>query len=52
MGSTPAWWYRAHAKEQSPEDRGRYKSEENDARLRKRGVAGRAIGVADGSRAI
>jgi endonuclease YncB( thermonuclease family) len=33
-----AWWYRAYAKEQSPEDRGRYESEENEARLRKRGL--------------
>ena len=33
-----AWWYRAYAKEQSSEDRGRYESEENDARLRKRGL--------------
>lgn len=33
-----AWWYRAYAKEQSPEDRGRYESEENEARLRKHGL--------------
>ena len=33
-----AWWYRAYAREQSAEDRGRYESEENDARLRKRGL--------------
>ena len=33
-----AWWYRAYAKEQSAEDRGRYESEENDSRLRKRGL--------------
>ena len=33
-----AWWYRAYAKEQSAEDRGRYESEEADARLRKRGL--------------
>ena len=33
-----AWWYRAYAKEQSVEDRGRYESEENEARLRKRGI--------------
>ena len=32
-----AWWYRAYAKEQSEEDRGRYESEENESRLRKRG---------------
>lgn len=33
-----AWWYRAYAKEQAVEDRGRYESEENEARLRKRGI--------------
>ena len=33
-----AWWYRAYAKEQSVEDRGRYESEENEARLRRRGI--------------
>lgn len=33
-----AWWYRAYAKEQSLEDRGRYESEEMDARLRRRGL--------------
>ena len=33
-----AWWYRAYAREQSAEDRGRYESEENEARLRKRGL--------------
>ena len=33
-----AWWYRAYAREQSPEDQGRYESEENEARLRKRGL--------------
>jgi endonuclease YncB( thermonuclease family) len=33
-----AWWYRRYAKEQSIEDRGRYESEETDARLRKRGL--------------
>ena len=33
-----AWWYRAYTKEQSPEVRGRYESDENDARLRKRGL--------------
>ena len=32
------WWYRAYSKEQSPEDRGRYESEENEARQRKRGL--------------
>jgi len=33
-----AWWYREYAKEQSAEDRGRYESAEQDARLRKRGI--------------
>lgn len=33
-----AWWYRAYAKEQSAEDQGRYESEENESRLRKRGL--------------
>jgi len=33
-----AWWYQAYAKEQSAEDRGRYESEENESRLRKRGL--------------
>jgi len=33
-----AWWYRAYAREQSPEDRGRYESAENEARLQKRGL--------------
>ena len=33
-----AWWYRYYAKEQTPEDRGRYESAENEARLRKRGL--------------
>ncbi len=33
-----AWWYREYAKEQTTEDRGRYESEENEARLRKRGL--------------
>jgi endonuclease YncB( thermonuclease family) len=33
-----AWWYREYAKEQSDEDRGRYESDENEARLRKRGL--------------
>jgi len=33
-----AWWYRAYAKEQSAEDRGRYESDEDEARLRKRGL--------------
>lgn len=29
-----AWWYRYHADEQSPEDRGRYESAEDEARAR------------------
>jgi endonuclease YncB( thermonuclease family) len=33
-----AWWFSRYANEQSPEDRGRYKSAEGDARLRKRGL--------------
>lgn len=33
-----AWWYREYAKEQSPEDRGRYESAEQEARLRKIGL--------------
>lgn len=33
-----AWWYRRHAGEQSPEDRGRYESEEAEARARRRGL--------------
>jgi endonuclease YncB( thermonuclease family) len=33
-----AWWYRAYSKEQSTEDRGRYESAEDEARLRKRGL--------------
>jgi endonuclease YncB( thermonuclease family) len=33
-----AWWYRAYAKEQSAEDRGRCESAEDEARLRKWGL--------------
>jgi endonuclease YncB( thermonuclease family) len=33
-----AWWYRRYADEQSAQDRGRYASEEEEARLRKRGL--------------
>lgn len=33
-----AWWYRRYADEQTSEDRGRYESAENEARLRKRGL--------------
>ena len=33
-----AWWYRAYAREQSVEDRGRYESDELESRLRKRGL--------------
>ena len=30
-----AWWYRYYAKEQSPEDQGRYESAEDEAKARK-----------------
>ena len=33
-----AWWYRAYAKEQFPDDQGRYESAEDEARLRKWGL--------------
>ena len=33
-----AWWYRYYAKEQPPEDRGRYESAEDEARKRKLGL--------------
>jgi endonuclease YncB( thermonuclease family) len=33
-----AWWYRYYAKEQSPEDRGRYESAEDEAKGRKWGL--------------
>jgi endonuclease YncB( thermonuclease family) len=33
-----AWWYREYAKEQPAEDRGRYESDETEARLRRRGL--------------
>ena len=33
-----AWWYRYYAEEQSPEDRGRYESAEDEARTRKWGL--------------
>lgn len=33
-----AWWYRKYAKEQSPEDRERYESEEQEARSRRIGL--------------
>ena len=33
-----AWWYRYYAKEQSPEDQGRYESAEDEARKRKWGL--------------
>ena len=33
-----AWWYRRYADEQSPEDRGRYESAENEAQLRRWGL--------------
>ena len=33
-----AWWYRDYAKDQSPQDRGRYESAVEEARKRKRGL--------------
>jgi endonuclease YncB( thermonuclease family) len=33
-----AWWYRAYAKDQSAQDRGRYESAVDEARKRKRGL--------------
>jgi endonuclease YncB( thermonuclease family) len=33
-----AWWYREYAREQTLEDRGRYESSENEARLRRWGL--------------
>jgi endonuclease YncB( thermonuclease family) len=33
-----AWWYRYYAKEQPPEDRGRYESAEDEAKARKWGL--------------
>lgn len=33
-----AWWYRKYAKDQSPEDRGRYESEEQEAKARRVGL--------------
>ena len=33
-----AWWYRAYAKDQSLQDRGRYESAVNEARKHKRGI--------------
>jgi len=33
-----AWWYRRYADEQTAEDRGRYESAENEARLRRWGL--------------
>jgi endonuclease YncB( thermonuclease family) len=33
-----AWWYRYYAKEQSPDDRGRYELAEDEARKRKWGL--------------
>jgi endonuclease YncB( thermonuclease family) len=33
-----AWWYRYYAKEQSPEDRGRYESAEDEAKARRWGL--------------
>jgi len=33
-----AWWYRAYAKEQTPEDRERYEHAEQEAKARKVGL--------------
>ena len=45
-----AWWFRRYADDQSAEDRGRYKNEEEEARLRKRGLwVDEAPGAAVGS---
>jgi len=33
-----AWWYRKYANDQTPEDRGRYESAEEEARLRRWGL--------------
>ena len=33
-----AWWFRRYADEQTEEDRRRYESAEDEARLRKRGL--------------
>ena len=33
-----AWWYRYYAKEQPPEDRGRYESAEDEAKARRLGL--------------
>ncbi|MEH6592671.1 MAG: thermonuclease family protein [Halioglobus sp.] len=33
-----AWWYRYYAEDQTPEDRGRYESAEDEAKTRKRGL--------------
>lgn len=33
-----AWWFRRYADEQTAEDRGRYESAENEARLQRRGL--------------
>ena len=33
-----AWWYRAYARDQSPDNQGRYESAEDEARLRKWGL--------------
>ena len=33
-----AWWYRAYAKEQTPEDRERYESAEREAKEKKVGL--------------
>jgi endonuclease YncB( thermonuclease family) len=41
-----AWWYRKYSKEQSPEDRGRYEFEEQEAKARRVGLWGDADPVA------
>jgi endonuclease YncB( thermonuclease family) len=33
-----AWWYRKYAKEQSPQDRGSYESDETDAKAKRAGL--------------
>ena len=38
-----AWWYRYYAKDQSPEDRGRYESAEDEAKKRKLGLWSESI---------
>jgi endonuclease YncB( thermonuclease family) len=42
-----AWWYRYYANEQSPENRGRYESAEDEARRRKWGLWADPISLFD-----